>query len=97
MQAVTHEQTVLRIMRRLPPERVAELVDFANFLSALADKDHNETERDESAGDERWESLLAQPESKTLLRNMAREAAEDYRAGRTTDISVTKDGRLSPR
>jgi hypothetical protein len=31
-----------------------------------------------------------------LMRDMAREAREEYRAGRTTEIEITEDGRLSP-
>jgi hypothetical protein len=45
---------------------------------------------------EKWDELLTKPEAKRVMREMAREAREDYRAGRTTDIEVTEDGRLAP-
>ena len=35
-QPSVHEQTVLKIMRRLPPERVLQLVDFTRFLEFQA-------------------------------------------------------------
>ena len=60
-QPSVYEQTVLTIMRRLPPERVLQLVDFARFLE-----------------------FQAAPEAKRVVREIAREAREDYRAGQTT-------------
>ena len=103
-QSSAYEQTVIRIMRRLPPERVLELVDFARFLEfQMAKKDeHGVGEEDPQnkevvqTNDEKWEQLLAKPEAKRVMREMAREALEDYRAGRTTGITTTEDGRLTP-
>jgi len=91
-------------MRRLPPERILELVDFARFLELQStkgydewlDEEKTETEEEICAGEERWDQLLAQPEAKRVLREMAREAREDYRAGQTTDIAITEDERLAP-
>jgi hypothetical protein len=99
-----YEQIVRRIMRSLPPERVLELVDFARFLEFQTtrreeyntEEQDNETEEASQSGDERWEQLLAKPEAKRVMREMAREALEDYRAGRTTDINITEDGQLAP-
>ena len=42
----------------------------------------------------KWDELFAKPKAKRVMREMAREAREDYRAGRTTDIEITEDGRL---
>lgn len=103
-QPSAHEQTVVSIMRKLPPERILELVDFARFLELQStkgydewlDEEKTETEEEICAGEERWDQLLAQPEAKRVLREMAREAREDYRAGQTTDIAITEDGRLAP-
>ncbi len=72
-------------MRRLPPERVLELVDFAQFLEIQTtrkdeqDVGEEDTKTDEGfqASDEKWEQLLAKPEAKRVMRNMAREALED--------------------
>ena len=40
-----------------------------------------------SSADQRWEELFAQPEAKRLMQQMAREAREEYLAGRTTEIA----------
>jgi hypothetical protein len=84
-----YEDRLVGIVRRLPPERVMQLVDFARFLEA-------ESEEDIEATQAQWDDLLAKPEAKRKLRDMAREAQDDCHAGRATDIKVTEDGRLAP-
>jgi chemotaxis regulatin CheY-phosphate phosphatase CheZ len=84
-----YEDRLIGIVRRLPPERVMQLVDFARFLEA-------ESEEDIKATQAQWDDLLAKPEAKRKLRDMAREAQDDYHADRATDIKVTEDGRLAP-
>ena len=104
VQPSAYEQTLLRIMRRLPPERLLELVDFARFLEFQTikkneregDEEATKTEESRTVSDEQWEQLLAKPEAKQVMRDMAGEALEDYRTGRTTDITVTEDERLAP-
>ncbi len=98
-QTTSLEQTLLNIVRTLPPERLAELVDFARFLQALVIRTRQETEleSEEGEGDKKWDELLARAESQELLLEMAREARADYYAGRTTEIKVTEDGRLAPK
>lgn len=95
-----YEETVIDIMRKLPPERAVQIVDFARFLESQVEKHDDllsdETEEEIRASEEKWDELLARPESKRLLRQMAREALEDYHAGRTTGITITKDGQLAP-
>ncbi len=102
-QALTPEQTVLRIMRKLTPERVAALVDFARFLEYRAAEGVGDWPEADSAttlqaadADARWDELLARPEARQLMRQMAREAREDFYAGSTTEIVDTEDGRLAP-
>ncbi len=82
-----YEQTLLSIVRSLPPGRLVELLDFARFLQTLAN----------DPAEEKWDQLLARPEAQRTMVDMAREAREDFRAGRTTDIGITKDGRLAPK
>ncbi|MBE2234492.1 MAG: hypothetical protein IAE85_13450 [Anaerolinea sp.] len=101
--ASTPEQTVIRIMRKLTPERAAALVDFARFLEyRAAEGAGGWPEADRAAAgeagdpDQRWDELLARPEAKEVMRQMAREAREDFYAGRTTEIVDTEDGRLTP-
>lgn len=98
-QSTTAEQTVLRILRHLPPERARQLVDFARFLefqtTAHDTEWLEETGETIRTGEEQWDRLLARPEAKDLLRDMAREAREEYQSGQTTDIEITDDGRLT--
>jgi len=93
-----HERTVIGIMRRLPPEQVTQLVNFAHFLELQTTKTYREWLEEESpnADEERWEELFADPEAKQVMREMAREAREEYKAGQTTSIELTEDGRLAP-
>ena len=87
-----YEDRLVDIVRRLPPERVLQLVDFARFL----EEQIVESEEEIRANQEKWDELLARPEAKRVMREMAREAVEDYHAGRTTDIKITSDGRPAP-
>lgn len=82
-------------MRTPPPERVAELIDFARFLESLVAKSPEPTVEEEE-GDTKWEQLLAKPEAQQAMLEMAREAREDLYAGRTTEITITADGLLAP-
>ncbi len=81
-------------MRRLPPERLAERVDFARFLE-FQTVVHYEARLEETAAEDEWDQLLARPEAKRLLRQLARESRVDYETGQTTDINLTQDGRLT--
>ena len=87
----TDEQTLLSIARTLPPERVLELVNFARFLQIL------ETEPGALESEAKWDKLFAKPEAQRAMLEMAREAREEFRAGRTTDIDISGDGRLTPK
>jgi hypothetical protein len=115
MELNTHEQTVVKIMRVLPPERAAQIVEFARFLKwEVAQKGNGDTlveetaedladdELDESAAEEeiladeaRWDQQFAASPEK--LRRLAAEALTEIRAGHTTEIIMTDDGRLAPR
>jgi hypothetical protein len=102
-QSSTPEQMVIQIMRQLPPERVSELVDFARFLEFSATERYrdwieadNEGQEGSDDADQRWDALFARPEARQLMRQMAKEAREEYHAGRTTEIVETEDERLAP-
>ena len=83
-------------MRSLPPERVVQLVYFAQFLELQSTRQEKGADLPDGSGDEKWDQLLAQPDTRQLLQEMAREAYEDYLAERTSDIAITEDGRLAP-
>jgi hypothetical protein len=47
-------------------------------------------------GDQHWDELFSRPEARQLMRQMAQEVRAEFRAGRTTEIAETEDGRLAP-
>jgi len=47
-------------------------------------------------GEEKQDRLFAQQKAMRVMLEMAREARKDYLEGRTTDIEITNDGRLTP-
>jgi hypothetical protein len=102
VQSSEYEQTVINIVRKLPSEHVLQLIEFAKFLEFQSAKkinngtDKTETEDEISISEAKWNQLFAKPEALRVLREMAKEALEDYHTGKTTDISLTEDGRLSP-
>jgi len=96
-----YEQTLLSIVRTLPVERVVQILDYARHIQSQTIEDFSFAEADETeeeirASEEKCDQLFANPEAKRVMREMAREALEDYRAGRTTEITITEDRRLAP-
>jgi hypothetical protein len=96
----TKEEKLAEIIRRLPPGRVAEVVDFAQFLELRTAQEEvrEESARAEaSATDEaRWDMLLATNESQRCLEKMADEALAEIQAGRARPIVFTQDGEIAP-
>ncbi len=93
--AAAFEKRLIEITRKLPPERVIEVIDFAQFLEARASK----TRVDEDATteeDERWDALLSSPESQQLLEKMADQALVEMRAGRAGPLVFTHNGEIAP-
>ncbi|NOX61446.1 MAG: hypothetical protein GXP42_05810 [Chloroflexi bacterium] len=94
------EHTLVEILRVLPPERAAELVDFAEFLKerTLAEEAF-ETKREETPDEDevRWDRLLASEKGQRLLEELAAEAVEDIDSGQTTEIDISSEGLLAPR
>ncbi len=70
-QSLAYEQKVINILRKLPPERFLQLVDFAQYLELKSTKvyddwlDDEETETDKEirASGKKWDELLAKPEA----------------------------------
>ena len=92
------ERTVIKILRALPPNRAAQLVDFARFLEAqilseelVQKEDMAEIEADEA----QWDALLATDAAQILLENLADEALAEYRAGATRPLAF-REGRIVP-
>jgi hypothetical protein len=77
------EQTLLDLVRQLPPERQKQVVDFVRFLELETLK--------ENENDAKWEALFATQASEDFLSQMASEAREDIKAGRTKPILISED------
>jgi hypothetical protein len=97
------EQKLVEIVRRLPPERVAQVIDFARFLESQTDQTSDQDQLDEgesqelmAEGDARWDALLATDESQRLLEKLADEALADIQAGRARPMVFTEDGEIAP-
>jgi len=97
-ETITVEQVVDLVMT-LPPDRLLSVYDFARFvkqhpLVPEPERDlFGETEAEICADEEVWDRQFA--ESRDALRTMAREAAAEYRAGRTKPMKFTTEGRLA--
>ncbi|MBM3134866.1 MAG: DUF2281 domain-containing protein [Chloroflexi bacterium] len=94
LQPTVYEQKLIRIVRRLPPERVTQVIDFAQFLESKLDEE--ESEEEIAADNARWDALLATDEAQRLLEKMADEALADMRAGRARPMIFTEDGEIAP-
>jgi len=93
-----HEQILINIMRMLPPERSAQLVDFAHFLEAqtlLEELAVAESRAEIEAEIAKWDALLASEEAQELLDKLADEALEEHKAGQTRPMRFT-EGRIAP-
>ena len=89
----------MEIVRRLPPERVAQVLDFAEFLASRSKQQNGSdvVETDASAAeatasDVRWDALLASDESQHLLERMADEAEAQIAAGQAQGMVFMQDG-----
>jgi hypothetical protein len=98
-----HEQELLGILRRLPQELAAEVLDFAQFLefrlshdTAMPTPAAEVADNQLSAGDERWNALLATEKSESLLAQLVAEAIAEIDAGNTAPITLAPDGELAP-
>ena len=92
-------QEVVDVVMTLPVDRLASVYDFARFVRAQAlDSGRptdifGETEDQIRSDTEQWDQEFAA--SREQLRLMAREAAAEYRAERTTPMTFTEEGRLA--
>lgn len=94
-----YEQTLIEIVRVLPPNRAEQLVDFARFLEGqlLAEELFGvETAAEIEADNAHWDALLESDEGQALLEKLAGEALAEHRAGLTKTMSFDDEGRLTP-
>ena len=93
------EQTLIKIIRALPPLKAEELLDFARFLEAqilterlIQEEDAAEIEAD----NEQWDALLATDKSQKLLERLAEEALTEHRLAKTKPMLFSHEGRIMP-
>jgi hypothetical protein len=96
-----YERILVKVIRALPANRAAQLVDFARFLEAQTLADHLAQEENAEfeeilADNAKWDALFATEQSQQLLEKMADEALAEHRAGRTRPMKFTDDGRIVP-
>lgn len=90
-----YEQKLVKIVRRLPLERISQVIDFAQFLEfqMTAGDDLPDEDEEEIAV---WETLLDTDKSQRLLEKMADEALTDIQAGHAGPVAYTEDGEIAP-
>ncbi|MGE0083269.1 MAG: hypothetical protein AB7S75_02480 [Desulfococcaceae bacterium] len=101
-QPTVYEKQLIGIIRRLPEERISQVIDFAKFLEFqgqnVSDKliHQDETEQEIAQENARWDTLLATDESQRLLEKMADEALAEIQAGNSKPMIFNKEGQLKP-
>jgi hypothetical protein len=93
------ERTLLRILRTLPNEKAAQIVDYARFVQSqtlpdLYQLDEDISEEEIIADEERWDAQFAA--SPNELSKLVQQAKEEIQKGQTTEIILTDDGRMIP-
>ena len=95
VQAEKVERALIRIVRRLPPERASEVLDFAQFLESQAAK-ASEGDQEYTEDDARWDALLATEESQRMLEKLADEALAEIEVGQARPMAFSDDGEILP-
>jgi hypothetical protein len=99
LQPSVYEQTLVSILRTLPVERVVQILDYARYIQSQTIEDFgllddDETEEEILADEARWDAQFAATQDG--LEKMADKVRADIRAGLTTPMVFTKDGRIAP-
>ena len=94
----SYEQELLRIVRHLPVERLAQLVDFARYIQAQTREDfvhlEDESEEDILADERLWETQFAATQDG--LKRMAERVRGEIQTGRTQGMKFKKNGSMMP-
>ena len=94
-----YEQSIVEIVRVLPPSRAEQLFDFARFLEAQILAEElllGESVEVVGADNARWDALLESDDGQKVLEKLSQEALVEYRADRTKPITFNNEGRLAP-
>jgi len=92
-----YEEALVNIVRGLPVERVAQILDYARYIQLQVQDDFaldDATEAETLADEARWDAQFA--ETQDELAQMAEQVRAEIRAGRTQPMVFTKDGRIAP-
>ena len=103
-QLTNYERKLVALMRKLPPERGQQILDFGRFIvyETFKTKDDQVLEdvallaEEYTENDRRWEDLFASEESQNALDKLADEALADIRAGKASAMIFTPTGEISP-
>ncbi len=94
------EKVLLALVRRIPPERVEQIIDFARFVQLRIDRPdfdslilEDQVEEDRSS-EASWDKLFARPEAQSLMEEMALQALAEHDAGLTQDMEFDESGNL---
>lgn len=90
-QLTIYEKSLIAITRKLPPERVVQLVDFARFLQTLSEKRESDDDlisefntAEMLADDAEWDAQFS--DTLDVLDQLANEALAEHRAGKTLPL-----------
>ena len=86
LNSTTYEKTLLHIVRKLPIERTAQILDFARYIQKQTQEDFGVLDDDFSpeeilTDEKHWDRQFA--ESQTALSKMANKVRGDIKAGCT--------------
>jgi len=103
MIAKEYEQKLVRVVRKLSPERVSQVIDFAQFLESQMNRTHDNSQLDQDESEEeimaennQWDVLIATDESQNLIEMMADEAVAGIQIGDARPMAFTMDGEIVP-
>ncbi|MEZ4863146.1 MAG: hypothetical protein R3C14_17645 [Caldilineaceae bacterium] len=100
----SQERQLVALLRKLPPERSAQVFAFARFVAyetfktdelELFDVDEFLEDAD-TENDAKWEAIFASDEGQTALDRLADEALAEIHAGKAKPMIFTASGEITP-
>lgn len=95
-----YEQALISIVRKLPIERVVQILDYARYIQTQTNEDFgflddDETEQEILADEARWDAQFAATQEG--LSQMANKVRAEIGAGRSMPMFFKKDRRIAPK
>lgn len=92
-----YEETLLNIVRTLPSAQVEQILQFARYIQTQTLDEFafagDETPEDIAADEARWDAQFAATQDG--LRRLADEIRAEIRAGKSSPMVFTKDGKIT--